>query len=314
MSSPTSFPTQIDSSMRGAFVSCPQKFFYEYQLGLTGASSPHLVAGAAFAEGLSTFRVSFYQLQKSFEASLENAFLSALIAYGPYDPPEKYLAKSWDRVLSALAFYLETWPPQSDYIQPVTGVDGRIQVEHSFALSLPISHPETGNPILYTGRFDMIGLYQGQFYAVDEKTTSQLGASWINSWDLRAQFTGYTWALLQEGIPCNGTIVRGISFLKNSFGSAEVISFRPEHLITAWYKQLLRDIKRMIECWETSYYDRSFDQACTAYGGCPYQSLCTTANPERWITTFPRSKWDPLTGTREELPPLSPEEAGSLLR
>ena len=110
-----------------------------------------------------------------------------------------------------------------------------------------------------------------------------------------SQFTGYNWALLQQGIKPQGTIVRGISILKTKYDTMEVPTYRSPHEIALWEKQTLRDIKRMIACWEEGYWDYDIDGACTEYGGCQFQRICKSSNPEEWLPAhFVQRVWDPL--------------------
>lgn len=110
-----------------------------------------------------------------------------------------------------------------------------------------------------------------------------------------SQFTGYNWALLQQGIKPKGTIVRGVSILKTKYDTMEVATYRSPHEIALWEKQTLRDIKRMIACWEEGYWDYDIDGACTEYGGCQFQRICKSSTPEEWLPAhFVQRVWDPL--------------------
>ena len=150
------FPSAIDSTTLAAFRSCPQKAFRTYfQHFKPLGESVHLVAGKAFAEGIEYARRAFYEQKLSPEDSVA-AGLSALIqSYGDFEcPPES--AKSLERTAGALEFYFESYPLGVDAAIPLQFPDGRSGIEFSFAQPLPIPHPITGDPILYTGRADMI--------------------------------------------------------------------------------------------------------------------------------------------------------------
>jgi hypothetical protein len=169
-------------------------------------------------------------------------------------------------------------------------------VEFSFALPIGINHPQTGEPLLYCGRFDMLGIHNNTLYAVDEKTTARLGATWQGQWDLRSQFTGYCWAAKEYGYPVAGAIVRGMSLLKNDFGFAEVITYRPDHLIERWLETTRYYINLMILAWQSKQFIHNLDGACTAYGGCPFKKeACDKKNPDEWLeTNFVVRKWVPI--------------------
>lgn len=288
------FPSVIDSTMRSSFVDCPQKFYRSFIQGLTPSEgSVHLVAGAAFARGCEVVRKLVWGDGHDLESALAEGIIAALDEYGDFECPDK-INKTPERVCEALVEYFSEYPPATDHIQPFFH-DDKPAVEFSFAIPLDIAHPETGEPILYAGRFDCIGQYQNGLWVVDEKSTSQLGASWLKNWHLRSQITGYCWAARQFGIPVNGAIIRGISFLKKSFGHAEAIEFRPDWMIDRWYFQLHMDITRMVECWNNGYWDFALDHACASYGGCTFQRLCTVNNPEQWVSQYYHvRRWSPL--------------------
>jgi hypothetical protein len=292
------FPVAIDSTTIAAFRSCPQRAFRQYmQHWKPSEVSVHLVAGGAFADGVEAARKAFYVEGLDQEHSVALGLKALIERYGDFDcPPES--AKSLERTAGALEFYFESYPLGGDHAKPIQ-IGDKHGIEFSFAQPLPIDHPVTGDPILYTGRADMIAEAYGAVYIYDEKTTSSLGASWSKQWDLRSQFTGYCWAAEEFGLKPAGVIVRGVSILKTKYDTAEVITYRSEYEVNRWLDQVCRDITRMIECWKQDYWDFNLDHACTEYGGCAFTSICKSPNPESWLNTyFIKRVWDPLA--REE--------------
>lgn len=290
------FPHTVDSTLIAAFRSCPQKFFRTYvEHWKPTTKSVHLVAGGAFADGIEKAREAFY-VQGMSNNDAEAVGMHALIKkYGDFDcPPES--AKSLERMIGALEFYFFNYPLGADGADPITLPSGRRGIEFSFAEPIGIAHPVTGAPILYTGRSDMVASRHATgIWNYDEKTTSALGATWGRQWEMRSQFTGYNWALLQQGIKPQGTIVRGVSILKTKYDTLEVPTMRSQHEIDLWHKQTLRDIRRMINCWEEGVWDYDLDGACTEYGGCSLQRICKSSTPEEWLPAyFVQRVWDPL--------------------
>jgi hypothetical protein len=128
-----------------------------------------------------------------------------------------------------------------------------------------------------------------------------LGATWSNKWNLRGQFTGYTWAMREMGFPVAGMIARGVSFLKNSFGFAESIQLRPQWMIDQWYLQMVSDVRRAKQAWIDGWYNQDFNETCAAYSGCPFQRLCTAVNPDQWIEGYYGTRhWNPLEKVPEK--------------
>jgi hypothetical protein len=319
------FPHCIDSTMLAAFRSCPQKMFRHYvEHWKAKSESVHLIAGGAFAKGIEIARHAYYEgvamtasiayepdevtgelkrkvtwLEESCEFHnrelAEELGLSALLAaYGDFEcPPDS--AKSAERTAGALEFYFENYPLGNDGTEPVLLAGGKRCIEFSFAEPLEIVHPVTGDPILYTGRSDMIAHMANGVYIFDEKTASQLGPSWSRQWDMRSQFTGYAWAAQRQGMEVDGAIVRGVSILKTKYDTQQAITYRGDWEIERWYAQLHRDVARMIQCWADGWWDYNMDSACAEYGGCGLTRICKSKDPEAWLPMdFERRVWDPL--------------------
>lgn len=291
------FPLVWDSTMRGAFTSCPKKFWWEFMRKLgPGLTSVHLHFGACLAKGVEVARYAFYA-ENCTQSVAEARGLRALMAEwknyeSPVDSP-----KSFEHCVAAYADYLNEYRFASDHIQPFIKDDTTPAVELSFAVPIPeVPHPVTGEPIIYAGRLDMLGVYNEVLWVVDEKTTGQLGATWPRQWDMRAQFTGYCWAAQQYGFPVAGAIVRGICIRKNgAIDFAQAITYRPDFMIKLWYRQLVSDLKRAVRCFEEGYWDSNLDATCGAYGGCQYKPLCEKADPEPWIEGYyVERNWNPL--------------------
>ena len=292
------FPAVLDSTTMAAFKSCPQKAYLEFmQHWKLRDQSVHLHAGAAYATGIEKARVAYYIDGRSPEDSLAIGLKALLTAYGDFEcPPES--AKSAERTAGALEYYFSQYRLGEDKAIPMTLPGGKRGIEFSFLEPLDLAHPVTGDPLLYSGRMDMMCEYEGMHLGEDDKTTSQLGASWPRQWDLRSQFTGYVWGAARAGIKLDGFLVRGVSILKTKYDTLQAITYRPQWLIDRWYEQLIRDAKRMIQAWESGYWDWNLDHACAEYGGCPFKSVCQMRDPTPLLQQqFQRRRWDPVART-----------------
>ncbi len=295
------FPDVISNSLITAYKACPLQAFYSGIYRIRPKQiNVHLNAGKAYANALDVFRQGYYSGERSFEEARQDAFLSLTHSYGEYEPPEKNMNKAWPRVISALFYYLRVYNPKNDILKPTT-VNGKIASEFSFAEPLhpDLVHPVTGNPILYTGRFDSIMEMGSEYnlFGYDDKTTTSLGPTWAEQWQLRSQFMGYSWGAAQYGIPLQGTIIRGISILKTKHEHAQAIVYHSKWMIDRWLQSTIHTVQSMIRDWENGYWDSSLDMACTTYGGCQFNRLCESPNPEDWIEPyFELNRWNPLTG------------------
>lgn len=315
------FPHTIDSTILAAFRSCPQKMFRTYvQHWKPSDQSVHLVAGGAFAKGLEVARSAFfegiasiasvtYPAEKEFKRQVTwsdrecekydkdfsvSCGLQALIAsYGDFECPPTS-GKSLERTAGALEFYFERYPLGEDGMLPIS-LAGQSGIEFSFANPLGINHPVSGDPLLYTGRADLICHFAEGVWILDDKTTASLGASWANQWELRSQFTGYCWSARQQGLEPAGCLVRGVSILKTKYDTQQVMTYRTEFEVNRWYDQVHHDLDRMINCWKTGWWDYALDNACTEYGGCSLTRICKSANPDDYLPIyFHQRVWDPL--------------------
>ena len=292
------FPQTLDSTFMAAFKSCPQKANLEFvQHWKLRDQSIHLHAGAAYASGMEAARTAYYINGLNAEDSVATGLQALLTAYGDFQcPPDS--AKSAERMAGALEFYFSRYPLGSDPAIPMTLPGGKRGIEFSFLEPLDIKHPVTGDPILYSGRMDMMVDFENMQLGEDDKTASQLGASWPRQWDLRSQFTGYVWGAGRAGIRLDGFLVRGVSILKTKYDTLQALTYRPAWQIDRWYAQLMRDAQRMIECWESGYWDWNLDHACAEYGGCPFREVCQMPDPTPLLKQrFVRRVWDPVART-----------------
>lgn len=306
------FPEVFDSSMRSAFVSCPRSWLYGYLMSLRKAGqSIHLHFGGTLAKGLETVRRAYWQDGLDEIHAISAGLHEVIRAWGDFEMTDQIASsragvKSLDACLDALYSYFEYFPLGGDQITPVM-IDGEPLVEKSFALPLPgTKHPITGDNIIFCGRFDLVGRFNDAVFIVDEKTTGSLGASWRTNWPMRGQISAYCWGARSFGLDVAGAIIRGVGILKGSIQFEQVVLSRPDWFVDQWIAQAARDINRAAEMWthakelETKTgrpfdaFDQAFDSACSSYGGCGYQLLCESENPDNWFGDYVVSPWNPL--------------------
>jgi len=299
------FPQVIDATMLSN-MRCPRKFFLgNIQRWRRGGEdeSIHLTAGKAYAKGLEVARLAYSRGQDT-ETCLELGTAALIEEYGDAEcPPTE--AKTLDRMVGALEFYFSEYPLDDDPAR-ISTLAGVPAVEWRFALPLPFNNPDTGEPLLYAGRTDMICEFAGGRYAEDDKTTKSLGARWSHQWEMRGQFVGYAWAGRELGLGLQGTLVRGVSILKTKYESAQAIVNSPDWKIDEWVKHRDFLITKALECYgadgyrhgqEEGFWEPAFDGTCEEYGGCGFKSVCTIPPEKRinWLTTnFVENTWNPL--------------------
>jgi hypothetical protein len=308
----------------------------EFIYGLRPAGiSVDLHAGAAFASGIEAVRKAVFQKGKPLEDALLEGHGAYQVAWGDFEIPEyKKTAKTRENVWFAIEEYFRKWSPLTDHFQPYY-LDGKPTFEWSFAIPLePACNPTTdysaygkdavskrpdlqtpsydpdhpehrgkfplhpnGSPWLYSGRFDMLGSYEGKPRWGDEKTTGgSISTGWSDKWRLRNQFLGYTWALQQHGMDAIGGVVRGIAIQKTQIPLVEATPIYSQDQIERWYEQLRRDLWRLRQAWDTGYFDLNLADTCTAYGNCMFMNVCASSkeNRENWFNDFEVRRWNPL--------------------
>ena len=298
------FPLVWNDSLRAAFVSCPRAAYWEFFHHFKPqGESVHLHAGKAWATALEIARTAYYGDNFSAQDAQAMGLQALIMAYGTFQPPERGsgASKSIDRLIEAFSYYFKAFPLETDPVQPHYTKDGKPMVEFNFALPIDVDnlrHPVTNEPILYAGRADMVATYAGSLSIYDDKTTSQLGASWANQWNRRSQFSAYTWAAREYGMQVSQVVVRGIAILKTTINHAQAITIRTPHHVNEWHKQVVRDIKRAIDCYNEGYFDVNLSESCSSYGGCMFLQPCMSNNPDPWLEgQFVRKIWDPVTRT-----------------
>ena len=297
----TDFPAVVDSSLLASFKACEQKTHLGYfEHWKPARQSEHLVAGKAFASGLEAARVAFYRDGTPPAEAVAMGLGALWSEYGDFEPPDGS-NKDALRMAGALEFYFERYPLGSDGAVPHL-FGSKHGIEFSFAEPLSILHPQTGDPILFSGRADMVADAFGGVYGYDEKTTSQLGASWIKQWEHRSQFTAYCWGLRTHQLRMTGLVVRGVSILKNGFDTLQAITYRSDWEVDRWLAMTEAQVRRMILAWQTGQWLHNLDDACNTYGGCSFRTVCKSPEPEKWLPLyFHRRRWDPVTRTETDL-------------
>ena len=290
------FPSIIDSSSLATFKACRQKWYLNSVAEFKPkGQSVHLVAGKAFARGLEVARKEFFVNGQTSDQAIA-AGLGALIReYGEFQCPSDS-AKSPENMCGAFEYYFSVYP-LGELDVPIKFGEGRRGIEFSFALPLPIRHPDSGDPILYSGRMDAICEFAGGIYIVDEKTTSSLGASWSRQWDLRGQFIGYAWGCRESGIRVSGSLIRGVSILKTKYETAQAVVRHADWQVDEWFTETTWFIKQMIGHWQSEFYPHDYGDSCSDYGGCAFKDVCMSQEKAPYLEMgFERKHWDPVAG------------------
>jgi hypothetical protein len=315
------FPEVVDSTMLST-LTCPRKWVWSYERNYTafGGKSIHLMAGAAFAKALEVMRRSWVdgkideeitdanftplegQPPRKIRLSGEVRSASDALHFGlqalmlSYDESVIHdTAKTLDRMCGALEFYADSFPIDNPEFGTVSSISGKPGVEWNFAVPLPVLHPDTGEPIIFCGRLDVILDVFGGVYLTDDKTTSSLGITWPQQWDMRGQFVGYAWAARQYGLRVDGSLVRGISILKTKYDKAQAIVPQPEWKQNEWLASTVSKLEHAKRLYAQAVDYPVFGEPCNEYGGCEFKQPCMNRDHDGWLdSNYVARNWNPL--------------------
>jgi hypothetical protein len=272
-----SFPETLSYSSLSTFLDCEEQWRFRYGLRIVpkaGERSSKMVDGLAFAKGVEIARRALHEQGREESQARALGLGAVLQAYG-VEAPEQ----SPHRGVYAYVDYTERYSLTRDYLQPAQFRAGRSGIEFTFAIPIASCwNPSTSEPILFTGRCDMIASWRGGNFVVDEKTTGSLGTHWAEGWELDAQILGYMWAAAEHDIRVTGAVVRGISPQAETTKFAEAIVYATAAKHAAWLDWFQKTFRRMVHAWEENSWtlDRGFQ--CKMGGGCPYALICRQTN------------------------------------
>jgi hypothetical protein len=173
-----------------------------------------------------------------------------------------------------------------------------IATEMPFAIRLP-----TG--LVWSGKLDQLVRWRGALWVRDFKTTSRMGKTYFNGYEIDHQITGYHWAAEKlSGEPVKGIIVEAMyNTLRQGPEMASRHFMRNESQQLAWMASVTK------ECED---FQRNFGQleelgvhafpqrttACKNWGGCGWLPACEmggNAAVQRFIAgNTEERRWDPL--------------------
>lgn len=311
------FPAVLDASGMKEYKSCPRKWWHKYVEGksLQGvAANVDLIAGRALAKGMEVGRKVFWVEGEDAEMAVEAGIEAMLEEYGK-DRPEE--VKNHERLKEAYRKYWKKWPMSRDRgIVPIEeGIEG------TFSFEIPgLVHPDTGQPLLYAGKRDMIGREigeddpfgegsEGDLWGVDEKTCGYVNDGWQHEYELDWQFLGYTYfERVVAGNDIEGVIIRKIGLKRKVFdGRSDLKQAKIRYdgkVLEDWYQEMIQTAAEMVWKYEEAKIEEGlkgipqvFGNACNEYSGCQSRPICLHKEVLPEYTIF---RWNPLTREKEK--------------
>jgi len=333
----TFFPLIWDSTQLAQAKACQTSFFRNHVQHLNGEESTDLIAGAAFAEGIHTVRREFFTHGQPLKDALLSGIEALYVSYGDHIPRFKE-NKSPLRMALALESYFNEYDPEHDDFAPVKLEGGNHAMEYNMLAPIVdlggkvILHPELGLPLLFNGRLDLLANYAGEYWMVDEKTTAgYFTENWVNSWNMRDQFTAYAWLGQQSSIPqlqqISKIMIRGISLPKSRSKDPNTIdafyadigtikhqtapTYRTQFMIDNWHLGMANTIRQLTDAysrWKVSgepfhrFFTKAGGEHCVAYSRpCRFTESCMNPNEEKYLEVEEQYIWRPDLAKRQRL-------------
>ncbi len=295
------FPAVLDSTIMKEWTRCRYSAMQKYFMGKRPAdgNSHDLNVGLAIASGMETTRKLFYMEGMSDFDAIENGILKMIDVYGD-DVPES--VKSISRCKEIFNLYFKKYPLDNNFgLVPI-----ELGVECKFSFGIGVNNPDTGDEILYSGRFDMIAKEKNPdpFFSmseeegtwiVDEKTTKMLfGANWMYDYDLDWQMIGYKWASEKMGHKIDGIKIRKLVMGKKRIDPLvdlpEITVRIDDKTVLSWEENMIEIAKDMVHSYNNNKFFKSFGNACNEYRGCDFRSICMNLPEPEWKEV----RWNPL--------------------
>lgn len=291
----------VDSTSLGEYKLCPRKYY----LGIIQGWQPrqtsvHLEFGLwlhGARERYDHWRAKDIQHDEALTMVLRWVLTQTWDArlQRPWFSDHKY--KNRYTLVRTVVWYLDQFG-QNDPLTTVRLANGKPAVELSFSFSIESYAESTGEAYTLCGHLDRLASLGTETYVVDIKTTSgSLGPSWISQFTPGNQFSLYSLAgrVVYEQ-PVAGIIVDGVQVAVGFSRFERALIPRSESQLDEWLADTKFWLRQMEQSAIAEHWPQN-DKACSLYGGCPFQPICSKppASREQWLqTSFTRRIWDPL--------------------
>lgn len=280
------------------FARCPRKYFYDSGCRLRSLDEPIAREyGSAIHAGIP------YAIRQDLDRAMTE-FMIVWQYRDQEDDPKRNSTRAQvllENVMSLHgqnSIYKIVPPPEGGY-----HLDDSVSPDElAFAVDIGLDLP-------FVGKVDAIGqhIHTGDYYAIEYKTTSRLGAGFLSSFNYNPQTIGYAIALtlLMGDKPVAGTIIEALGVAKTKaeilLHIANVSEQQMEEFIT-WARRIETQIQERNTTQEWPKYCCS----CTPYPQhgvqgfrCDYSSLCQVEDWTQLKELFKVKEYDLFSSTKE---------------
>lgn len=316
------FALQTDNSSLEVMLTCPRKYLYQVVFGRqTGPAAP-LTYGSAIHEALDIW-YSTPDRKAHDEALWIKMCQGAAEAWDNNYPPTEW--RTLDRAIDTLSKYREQYPSEpfnvlaaeQAFSVPLGELDlGNTGLPFTWSqLVEPSSWPQEDigdlkvniNKLLvfWTGKIDLVTEENNRLWIWDHKTSSVLGQSYFDQFELAQQTLGYTWAGNQiEDQPIFGFGLNVIVSRKptrtgtgNEFHRRKFIY--PKERVDEFPHNTMRIMETLVSYLIKDDFPKHSSWCVSKYmQKCPYFDVCAAASQDRGTILFSDNyvdnTWSPL--------------------
>lgn len=268
-----------------------------------------LAFGGAVHAGLDVF---FKGLPGWREAALLDAERTQLDSLG--DPK-----RTSDKVINLLESYLLEYSRKPDMQFKILELGGVKQVEQSFVVplgSFEADWPQRNDfilpktiQILWSGKIDLLTLYESGIAPADHKTTTVMGEKFVDDKIRANQMLGYTYSskYLSEhlfgNLPVFGCRINALAIRSAGYEFKQFDIAYPDWKVAEWQQETILAIKSLVRQLDaflaTSQAVPTREHCVTKYGKCAYFDVCDSVPQMRDRMIFDDSyyfvsDWSPL--------------------
>lgn len=291
------FQIAWDSTSLGWLKTCPRLYYYQKILNWSPrAKGIHLTFGQHYAAGVETYAREVAAGATHDEATLRmvRAIMVASADFISDDP-----IKNRVTLIRSLIWNVED--RLGTPYKTLVLANGNPAVELSFSFE---AYRIEGEPIYLAGHLDEAVENGSNIWVKDDKTTkSALNAQYFRRYSPDNQMSLYSVAgriILER--PIAGVLVRAAQIGVNFTRFATQTIPRSPAVLAEWLEETKWWITQAREMAIHNYWPMN-DKACSDYGGCPFQGVCSVSPSHRaaWLKEgFEQRDWNPLEARGEK--------------
>lgn len=185
---------------------------------------------------------------------------------------------------------------------------GEVEINSDVTVLLPSGGTATRHvttlKIVWTGKIDLAYVNDGRYYILDHKTTSMMGPSFFQDFELSHPMHGYCWAAEQLlGKPIYGYVINALATRKpTKTGKALEFERKVYHLsrphLDEWKTDTLHIVTDIVSSAVRGYMPKMTKWCVGKYGTCQFHKVCTLPPEQRDFMLgsgeYEQVVWSPL--------------------